>query len=194
MADDDTTTTEEEEARIPRSRLNAETEKRRAAERRVQEMESRLSDLEDRDKTDVERLTKELERLQKKADDAEKHAAEMETARQRDQKAAWLASAAAKANFHDPDAAAVFADLDTIEDAKTADAAVKRLAKERSYLVKQDAPEAQKLQRVGIAGTDGQEVTVPAGGLITPEEQYKRWGEEFARQMGIEPETAAPAE
>ncbi len=191
---DDQKHDDDEPARIPKSRLDEEAAKRKAAERELAELRSVVEELRDRDKPDLERLAKDLEREQKRREDAEKQMQELTAARERDQKAAWLASAAAKANFHDPDAATVFANLDEIEDAKSAEAAVKRLAKERSYLVKTDAPEAQKLQRVGIAGTDGQEVAVPSGGLITPEEQYKRWGEEFARQMGLEPETAAPTE
>lgn len=189
MADDDTPTNPGPDW-VPRSRFNEianevkEMRAQLAEERRVRE------ELQDADKPHLERITKDLERATKRAEEAESRASEIETARQRDQKSSWITSAAAKHNFHDPDLAARMADLDDIEDAKTAERFVKDLAKEKAFLVK-DEPKQSPLQRVGIAGPEDDPATQQQQGLVTEEELQRHWGREMLK--GLDP-SAVPSE
>lgn len=184
MAEDTETTTEEttdskrSAERVPLSRFNAVTEKLAEERKRAAELEERLEALEQRDKTDVERLTRDLEKAQKKFAEAEQRAAELESARQRDSKSRMIAMAAAKAKFHDPDLVAQIVNLDDIEDAKSADDAVKAIAKDRPYLVQQEDQTRQRLRRVGVdGGTIDDEAKEK--GLVTVEEQERAWGEQM---------------
>jgi chromosome segregation ATPase len=184
MAEDDTTTDKQEPGPdwVPRSRFNELSNQMREMKAQLAEERRQREELQDADKPHVERLTKDLERAQKKIEEAEKRAADVESARQRDQKASWLTSAAAKHNFHDPDLAARMANLDDIEDAKTAERFVKDLAKEKTFLVKEE-PKQPVLQKVGIAGTDQEAAENP--GLMTGEQIQRQWGTELLR--GIDP-------
>ena len=191
MADDTTTTTETEEKpaerTVPYNRFK-EVNDKLAAERQARaELEERMSTLEDRDKSDVERLTKEVEKLQKRAAEAESQAAELSQARERDAKSALIANAAAQAKFHDPSLVAQIVNLEEIDDAKSAAAAVKQIAKERPYLVQSESPERQRLARVGIDGSTIDEAKEK--GLVTEEDQKRAWGEQmFAGLTGQAPE------
>lgn len=183
MADETTTTEEQNDQMDPNEswrtkRLNVSEEKRKAAEKRAAELEERLDALEQRDKTDVERLTRELEKAQKRAAEHEARATELEQARARDSKSALVAHAAAKLKFHDPELAARIVDLEGIEDAHAAEAAVKLIAKERPYLVQRDDDQTrQRLKRVGV---DGQVVEEDANqGMVTEEQQKEQWGKEL---------------
>src|SRR4051812_31390860 len=134
MADETTTTddtteeTSRQSDRVPYARYQAANEKLAAEKKRAAELEDRLEALEQRDKTDVERLTRELEKTQKRAAEHEARATELEQARVRDSKSALVANAAAKLKFHDPELAARIVDLEDIEDAHAAEAAVKLIA------------------------------------------------------------------
>lgn len=190
MADDDQTQTQDPPERtVPYARFK-EVNDRLAEERKARsELENRIASLEDADKPHLERLTKDLERAAKRAEEAEKRAQEVEAARQRDQKAAWLTSAAAKHNFHDPDIAARMVNLDEIEDAKTAERYVKDLAKEKAFLVKEE-PKQSPLQRVAT-GTEQDYAGQPQQGLVTEEELQRQWGLEVLK--GLDPSAVPDA-
>ena len=181
MAEPETTTTEEtHEKVVAYSRFKEINDKLLAEREKRSELEGRMQQLEDRDKTDVERLTKELERAQKAS---ETHAKELEaerSARVQSERASWLAAAAAKANFHNPEVASKMVDLASIEDATAAEKAVKGLAKDNDWLVRTE-PKQAPLQRVGIAGAE-QGTT---GGMITEDEQLRQWGTEVLK--GLDP-------
>lgn len=183
MAEDPNTTkttdspAEPQERTIPYARFK-EVNDRLADERRSRsELEERMSQLEDRDKTDVERLTRELEKAQKKAVEADERATALEAAREKDAKVSLIAAAAAKLKFHDPTLASQIVNLDEIDDAKAAEAAVKAIAKERPYLVQQDDPTKARLQRVGVSGDVVDESKEK--GLVTEDELKKAWGEQM---------------
>jgi len=165
------------ERTVPYTRFK-EVNDRLAAEKQARsELEDRISQLEDRDKTDVERLTRELEKAQKRATEADERAASLEQARERDSKLGLLSAAAAKLKFHDPTLAGQIVNLEEIEDAKAAEAAVKALAKERPYLVQQEDQTRQRLRRVGVDGDTVDEVREK--GLVTEEEQKRAWGDQM---------------
>lgn len=165
------------ERTVPYTRFK-EVNDRLAAEKQARsELEDRIGQLEDRDKTDVERLTRELEKAQKRAAESDERAASLEQARERDSKLSLLSAAAAKLKFHDPSDVGKHANIDEIEDAKSAEAAVKAIAKEKPYLVQQEDQTRQRLRQVGVDGTTIDEA--PDKGMITPEEQARRWGQDM---------------
>jgi hypothetical protein len=187
MAEETTTTNETHEApterTVPYQRFK-EVNDRLAAEKQARvELEERMSQLEDRDKTDVERLTRELEKAQKKAAEESERAASLEQARERDAKKSLINEAAAKAKFHNPTLASQLVNLDEIEDAKAAEAAVKALAKDQPFLVQQEEATRQRLRQVGVDGSTVDDAADKKG-LVTVEEQERAWGE--AMLAGLE--------
>lgn len=200
MAEDGTTTTTQaaEDKEWREKRLNAEIDKRRESDKRAAEAErvaaeerARREELEDKEKPHIERLTKENEKLVKRLAEASDQLAQMESSRVVDQKRSWVQAAAAKANFHDPNEAALLADLEGIEDPKGAEAAVKAMAKDRPWAVRVEQAEGARLRRVGA---DGQVEEDKGVEQITPEEQEQRWGEEmFTGLMGKKPTQDAEA-
>jgi Arc/MetJ family transcription regulator len=186
MAEETTQTTETTqeavaERTVPYQRFK-EVNDRLAAEKQARsDLEDRMSQLEDRDKTDVERLTRELEKAQKRTAEFEQRAAELESARERDSKMSLLSAAAAKAKFHDPTLAGQIVNLEDIEDAKSAEAAVKALVKDRPYLVQQEDATRQRLRQVGVDGGTIDESREK--GLVTVEEQERAWGEQMLQGL-----------
>lgn len=178
---EETTTETPPERTVPYARFKEINDKLSEERKQRSELEGRISQLEDADKPHIERLSKDLEKAQKRADDAEKTAADVQSRLQRSEKAAWLSNAAAKLSFHDPEAATLFADLDSIETAGDAEKAVKQIAKDRAYLVKEDVKQAP-LAKVGITGP---EVETNDQGLVSPADLEKAWGRELLK--GLDP-------
>lgn len=155
MADDDgrTTPPADDENKIPRSRLNAEIQKRKDLEQRLADIEAQHAELQDRDKPEIERLSRDLERAQKKAEEADAKAERLERESQLAVKRSLVTEAAARLKFRDPaDAARYIDDLDQIDDGKTAEAALKGIVKDRAYLVADESPKPKGLERVLAAG------------------------------------------
>lgn len=175
-----TQTDEPAERSVPYTRFKEVNDKLADERKQRSELEGRISQLEDADKTAVERLTKDLERAQKRADEAEAKATDVEGKLSRTEKAAWVQAAAAKLNFHDPESASMFADLDVIENTADAKKAVEKMAKDKTYLVKQEQ-KTPALQRVGITGTEQEQQS----GMVTPDEQMRQWGVEVLK--GLDP-------
>lgn len=176
------------ERTVPYARFKEINDRLAAEKQRTADLEERMSAVEDRDKTDVERLTKEREKLEKRAAEAEARAQELEAKSMRDAKASLIERAAAKLNFHDPGLASQLVALDEIDDAKSAEAAVKTLAKERQYLVRSEPAEGAKLRKVGV---DGQTIDESRDhNLVTQEEQNRLWGQELAG-IALGPNTGA---
>jgi hypothetical protein len=132
-----TTETEEvEEAKIPRSRLNAETAKRKEAEQRLAALEAKMAERENEGLPELERERKAREGLEKRLQDAEKAREDADQAVQT-ARAERLVITAAK-EFADPDDATRFVDLASIESADDAERAVKRVAKAKPHLLKSE--------------------------------------------------------
>lgn len=175
MADDDqqqtTSTTSDgpDDNRIPRSRLNSEIEKRKTAEKRLADLEARFGELEDKDKPEIERLSRDLERAAKRAEEAEQRAQQIEAEASVEKRRAVVTEAAARLKFRDPSDASRFVDLNEIEDAATAERALKAVVKTKDYLVTPDTPEPRGLERVLSPGTAGVAAQTPQREL-TPDE------------------------
>lgn len=152
MADEETPTPTTEEAMVPSKRLRQETERRQEAERKLADFAARMEALEDKDKTDIERLTKDLERAAKAREDAEKRAQALEQSVAQQAKRSVVAEAAAKLGFRNPADAALFVNLDEIEDSRAAELALKQVAKDKEYLLAPKTPEPKGLERVLAGG------------------------------------------
>lgn len=122
----------DDDPRVPKSRLDAEAEKRREAEREAADLRKRLEDAEAKDMTDREKAEKDRDKATQRAEAAE--------AKWRD---AMIRSYAVEKNAIDPDAiVALLASDSTIkfgEDA-TVKAAVERIAEEKKPLFGEGAP------------------------------------------------------
>lgn len=183
MADEQTTTTEETPERtVPYARFKEINDKLSEERKQRAELEGRIGQLEDADKPHIERLTKDLERAQKRADEAEKASQDIQSQLARSEKTAWLSNAAAKLNFHDPDIAARMVDLDTVEDATSAEKIVKSLAKDKAFLVKEETRQSP-LERVGIAGVEQPKPNDQ--GLVSEQDLQRAWGTELLK--GLDP-------
>jgi hypothetical protein len=109
-----------------------------ALEKSVADLKAAMDERESAGLPELDRMKKDLERQQKRADEAEAKAAEADTKLARSTKATWIRAAAK--DFTDPDDAVAFVDLDTVDDEKDAERAVKDLAKRKKHLLKGEDP------------------------------------------------------
>lgn len=173
----DHTNDDTDEPRIPRARLNVEAQKRKDAERRAAELEVRLQELEDASKPDIERLTKQVEKLQSERDNAVKQFEQAQTEAQRSQRRSLVSDAAARLGFRDPSDATRFVDVDEIEDATSAERALKAVAKTKDYLLAPKTPAPRGLERVVGSGSH-QDAAAPPGAM-TEDEVKDLWGRQL---------------
>lgn len=103
-------------------------ERMKAAEREAEELRAWKAEQERAAMTEQERITAERDAALRRAEQAEDRAVKLERGQ-------LVAAAARKAQFADPDDAAAFIDLATIEDQATADAAVAQLAERKPHLL-----------------------------------------------------------
>lgn len=176
-----------DDQRIPYERFEkvnakARSEAKRAAdlEKRVADMQAQLEERETAGLPDLERERKAREQLEKKLADAERRAEDTERKATLMQRRSLVESAAARAGFDDPSDATRYpelVDLDAIEDADQADRAVKRLAKAKPRLLKDDGPSQPQIGRVlenGKTANPNQPQTGNVGsamGLVSSEEE-----------------------
>lgn len=157
MADEEATTTEEtkpegEETDVEKQafleRLNKESDKRKAAEKRAQEHEKELksikAQMEEREQQglpELDQMKKRLEAAEKRAEEADNRAKEFEAQATNTRREQWVSTAAAGQNFIDPDDAVRYVDLSEIESADEAERAVKRVAKAKAHLLRDEDPQ-----------------------------------------------------
>ena len=140
------------------SNLRGELERRKEAQKRAEkelaDLREKILEFEDRDKT-------ELQRAQERATRAETQLGELSSRITAMEKGAWVRSAAAEFNFHDPEDAVVNLSgmLGEFEDQREARRAVEKLAKTKSHLIREDKP-ADK-PRIGQVLNNGQPQTNP---------------------------------
>jgi hypothetical protein len=107
-------------------------------EKDMQELRSAMEERENAGLPELERERKRAEQLEKRIADAEARAEAADAKLARSSKASWVRSAAK--DFTDPDDAVAFIDLDSVEDEKDAERAVKALAKSKKHLLKAEEP------------------------------------------------------
>lgn len=121
----------------PEENLRAEMERRRKKhEKETEELRLQLQELQDKDKSEAERLRARAERAEAQLGQVLGKVTSLE-------KGAWVRSAAAELNFHDPeDAVSHLGErLAAFEDQGDAKRAVKQLAKSKKHLIREDKPE-----------------------------------------------------
>lgn len=158
----------EDDQRVPYERFEKVNKQAREFKDRARALESELADirqqLEDREHAglpELEQMKKRLEQAEKRAEDNERKAQEADARVLRSQKERWVTSAAKE--FADASDAAAFVNFEDIESEADAERAVKRVAKAKPHLLKQDD---KKLP--GRVMENGRTVTTddkPKGGL-----------------------------
>jgi hypothetical protein len=109
-----------------------------ALEKDMKELRAAMEDRENAGLPELERERKRAEQLEKRIADAEARAEAADAKLARTTKAGWVRDAAK--DFTDPGDAVAFIDLDTVEDEKDAERAVKALAKTKKHLLKAEDP------------------------------------------------------
>lgn len=157
---------------VPYERFQQVNSKAKEASERTKALEKELADLRAAAEAREAEGLPELERERKAREKAEREAAEAraeaEKARadySRAQKERWVVSAAGE--FHDPNDAVLNVNFDSIESAEDAAREVKRVAKAKKHLVKDEAAPAPQ---VGQVLKDGQAVKRDRPGIDTNSE------------------------
>lgn len=156
------------EQTVPYERFQQANSKAKEAAARATALEKSVADLtaamEERENAglpELDRMRKDMERLSKRAEEAEAKAAEADTKLARSAKERWVIAAAS--GFNDASDAVAFVDLDSIEDDKDAERAVKALAKKKPHLLKAEDPKLP-----GQVLANGQPVSATANGRPDP--------------------------
>lgn len=121
-----------------RGELERRKEAQKKAERELSDLREKILQFEDRDKSD-------LERAQERATRAETQLQQLSQKVTSLEKGAWVRSAAAEFNFHDPEDAVVNLtdQLAGFEDQREARRAVERLAKAKQHLTRQEKKDSR---------------------------------------------------
>jgi hypothetical protein len=129
----------QEEQHVPYNRFKEVNEARKALEDQLAELNEKVLAFEDRDKS-------ETERAKDRAARAEQKIQEMENTVQSLQKGSWVRSAAAEANFHDPEDAFTLLQgkLGQFEDERDAKREVTKLAKSKKHLVRDSNEDSRR--------------------------------------------------
>jgi DNA repair exonuclease SbcCD ATPase subunit len=138
-----------------RGELERRKDAQKKAERELAELREKIIQFEDRDKSD-------LERAQERATRAETQLQQLSQKVTSLEKGAWVRSAAAEFNFHDPEDAVVnlTEQLAGFEDQREARRAVERLAKSKQHLTRQEKKDSRP--SIGQVLANGQP-SQPAG-------------------------------
>ncbi len=176
----------EKESKEPKeANLRGELERRKDAQRKAEkelaELREKILEFEDRDKS-------ELQRAQERATRAETTLQQLESKVTSLEKGAWVRSAAAEFNFHDPEDAVVnlSSDLGKFEDAREARRAVERLAKSKQHLVreerKEQRPRIVQVLANGQAPQQGQ--NQPSSPAMVAAQREVEFAESLAKELG----------
>jgi chromosome segregation ATPase len=122
-----------DEQRIPYSRFEEVNKRAKQAETELADLRQKILEFEDRDKSDLERARDRATRAESALEQLTGKVTAME-------KGAWVRSAAAELNFHDPeDAVQHLRDqLGGLEDPRDAKRIVQRLAGSKKHLLRED--------------------------------------------------------
>lgn len=170
----------------PEENVRAELERRKAAERKAKqeadELRARLDELESRDMS-------EAERAKKRAEQAETLLQQMQNKVTTLEKGAWVRSAAAEMNFHDPEDAfsLLQGQLAGFEDPREAKRAVQQIAKSKKHLIREEKKdERPSLSRVFSGSANDQQQNGQNGGArqMTPQQMAAERELEFAKSLG----------
>jgi hypothetical protein len=121
------------EQRIPYERFDEVNKRAKQAEEELADLRNKLVEFEDRDKSEVDRERSARQRAESQLNELMGKVTSLE-------KGAWVRSAAAELNFHDPEDAVAHlqGQLGKLEDHREANRLVERLAKSKDHLVRQE--------------------------------------------------------
>lgn len=122
-----------EEQRIPYARFEEVNKRAKQAEKELEDLRHKILEFEDRDKSEVDRERSARQR-------AESQLGELMTKVTSLEKGAWVRSAAAELNFHDPEDAVshLRENLAGLEDQRDAKRLVRKLADSKKHLVREE--------------------------------------------------------
>lgn len=171
-----------EDQKVPYSRFEEVNKRAKDAEQRLAELNERLLEFEDRDKSEVERERAARTRAETQLTDLMGKVTALE-------KGAWVRSAAAELNFHDPeDAMSHLRDkLAGLEDERDAKRLVQSLAKTKKHLVREEKQQERPSLSQVFSG-QGVNQQTPSGQQKTPQqmaaERELRFAEGLRDQLG----------
>lgn len=167
-----------DEQRIPYSRFEEVNKRAKNAEQELSDLRSKIIEFEDRDKSEVERAKDRAQRAEAQLQEVMGKVTSLE-------KGAWVRSAAAELNFHDPeDAVSHLRDqLGGLEDSRDAKNLVKRLASSKKHLIREEKKEERPSLGRMFSGEqvpqDGQQSNRP----LSPQQQAAERELEFAKGL-----------
>lgn len=128
-----------EEQRIPYSRFEEVNHRAKQAEQELSDLRNKIIEFEDRDKSEVERAKDRAQRAESQLEQLMGKVTGLE-------KGAWVRSAAAELNFHDPeDAVQHLRDsLAGLEDQRDAKRLVQKLAQSKKHLIREEKKEERR--------------------------------------------------
>lgn len=128
-----------------------------AAEKDKAALAARLEALESAGLPEVDKMARRLEAAEKRAADAERQAQEQERRAVNLSKESWVTAAARELGFVDPEDALNprYVNLDSIESKEDAERILKRVAKAKKHLIKDEDPARPQVGRVMTNGTAG---------------------------------------
>jgi hypothetical protein len=128
--------------RVPLATYEKERQKRQDLEQRLADLEARQEEHRQAELTETERLKEQVSQLTARAEKAEKAVA-------RSERSQWVIDAAVEAGFEKPAAAVkLIDDIESLESAKDASEAVKKVAKEYAGLLRESNGGGPKLEQV----------------------------------------------
>jgi TolA-binding protein len=150
---------------VPYERFQEVNRKAKSLESQMQELRQQLEERETAGLPELERERKQREQLEKRLQDAEQRATAQERAASDLRKEGWVTAVARDLGFIDPEDALNprHVDLDGIESREDAERALKKVAKQKSHLIRPTEPPRPDIGRVLTNGQPGAgESTGPA--------------------------------
>jgi hypothetical protein len=137
----------QEEQRVPYERFQQVNQQAKDAKEKAAKLESDLADIRSQMEEREQQGLPELDQLRKRLEKAEQRAEQAEQEREKAlgeaanvRRERWVTAAAAAQNFIDPDDAVRYVDLSEVESIEDAERAVKRVAKQKQHLIRDEEP------------------------------------------------------
>lgn len=128
-----------DEQRIPYTRFEEVNKRAKQAEKELDDLRNKILEFEDRDKSEVERERSARQRAESQLGELMNKVTGLE-------KGAWVRSAAAELNFHDPEDAVshLRENLTSLEDQRDAKRLVRKLADSKKHLVREEKKDERR--------------------------------------------------
>lgn len=166
-----------EEQRIPYSRFEEVNKRAKQAEQELSDLRNKIIEFEDRDKSEVERAKDRAQRAESQLEQLMGKVTSLE-------KGAWVRSAAAELNFHDPEDAVqhLRESLGGLDDQRDAKRLVQKLAQTKKHLIREEKKEDRRPIAQMFTGEQVQQ-TQAGGQAKTPNQVAAERELEFAQGL-----------